>query len=171
MTDRTAFDPLVFGRRLRHHRNERGLTLAQLGERVDRRASYLSMVENGKREPKLSLVDALAAALDVPTADLLEPEAPDRRSELEIAVERIQQEPLYRSLGLPDLKVTAGTPDEILEHVVGLYGELTRRRAATPAVEEARRANADLRVEMRERDNHFATIEEIATDALAAVGY
>ena len=172
MTDRQAFDPLVFGRRLRHHRIRRGLTLAALAERVGRQAPYLSMVENGKREPRLSLVDALAAALDIPTAELLATEAPDRRSELEIAVERIQNEPLYRSLGLAHLRVTAGTPDVALEHVVTLYGELVRRRRpAAPAVEEARRANADLRAEMRARDNYFLEIEQAAAEALDAVGY
>jgi predicted transcriptional regulator/DNA-binding XRE family transcriptional regulator len=172
MTDRTAFDPLVFGRRLRHHRTRRNLTLAQLAAMVDRQAPYLSMIENGKREPRLSLVDALAAALEVPTADLLAPEAPDRRSELEIAIERIQDEPRYRSLGLPRLKATAGMPDLVLEHVVTLYEELAdRQQTRSPDIAAARRANTELRAEMRDRDNHFPEIEALARTALDAVDY
>lgn len=46
-------DALTFGRRLRHHRKRAGLTLQQLGEKVSRPAPYLSMLENGRREPQL----------------------------------------------------------------------------------------------------------------------
>src|SRR5438067_7883468 len=45
-------DRLMFGRRLRHLRRARGLTLAELGARVDRAPSALSMLENGRREPR-----------------------------------------------------------------------------------------------------------------------
>ncbi|RPI20231.1 MAG: helix-turn-helix domain-containing protein, partial [Actinobacteria bacterium] len=82
----SAVDPLVFGQRVRHYRKERGLTLAALGLLVEKPVPYLSMVENGKREPKLGLMNALAAALDVAVADLLSPEAPTHRARLEVAV-------------------------------------------------------------------------------------
>ena len=167
-----TLDPLVFGRRLRHLRRAQGLTLAQLGERVDRSAPYLSQLENGRREPTLSLVGALAGALGVEPAELLAAEPPSRRVELEVAVERAQHDPLYRGLGLPRLTPSARVPDAALEHIVRLYQELKSRqhvRAATP--EEARKANAALRTEMRERDNHFPEIEALAREALTAVDY
>jgi XRE family transcriptional regulator, fatty acid utilization regulator len=165
-------DPLVFGRRLRHARKQAGLTLAELGARVGRQASYLSMIENGHRDPNLGMVDALAAALRIEPTTLFDPEPPTRRARLEIETERAQRDALYRALGLPDLKPSSRVPDEALEHIVGLYGELRRRsrlRSATP--EEARHANAALRDDMRKRGNHFAAIEELADDALRGAGY
>ena len=54
-----------------HVRRSRGLTLAELGARVGRAPSALSLLENGRREPKLSLIEALASALSVPAEELL----------------------------------------------------------------------------------------------------
>jgi len=166
------FDPLVFGKRLRHYRRVRGLTLAQLGERVGKQASFLSMLESGKREPRPNLVEQLAQALDVRSADLLRADPPDKRSRLEVALERAQTEPLYERLHLPPLKASAALPDAALEHLVGLYAELKRACApSTPTIQEARRATVELREEVRKRDNYFTEIEKVAADALRAVGY
>jgi XRE family transcriptional regulator, fatty acid utilization regulator len=162
----------VFGQRLRHARRAKGLTLAELGERVGRAPSVLSLIENGRREPKLSLIEALAAALSVPTAELLRRQPPSRRAQLEIALEEAQQDPVYRELGLPHLRVGARVPSDVIEHLLALYGELRKQRAkptATP--EEAREANAGLRAMMRERGNYFAEIEREAAAALATAGY
>jgi len=65
-----GIDLATFGQRLRHLRRTRGLTLTELGERVGRAPSALSLLENGRREPKLSLIEQLASALSVPVADL-----------------------------------------------------------------------------------------------------
>jgi XRE family transcriptional regulator, fatty acid utilization regulator len=168
----TGLDLGVFGQRLRHARRARGLTLAELGERVGRAPSVLSLIENGRREPKLSLIEALAAALSVPTAELLRREPPSRRAQLEIALEDAQRDPAYRDLGLPHLRVGARVPSDVIEHLVALHAELRRQRAkptATP--EEARAANASLRAMMRERGNYFPEIEDEAAAALAAAGY
>src|SRR5262244_1390250 len=70
----------LFGQRLRHFRRARGLTLAELGERVGRAPSALSLLENGRREPKLSLIEALAAALSVPADELMRKESPSHRA-------------------------------------------------------------------------------------------
>ncbi len=166
-----SVDPVVFGRRLRHFRKQRGLTLAGLGELVGKPASYLSMLETATREPRLSFVGELGGALGVSSADLLDPEPPTKRDALEIALERAQADPIYQSLGLPHLKPSAKLGDDALEHLLGLYDELRRRsllRAATP--EEARQANAALRAEMRSRDNYFPDIEDLASSALTAIG-
>lgn len=165
-------DTLLFGQRLRHLRRERGLTLDALGARVGRPAPFLSLVENGRREPRLSLIEALAGALGVAAADLLSPEPPNRRAELEIALQRAQDDPLYRQLELPWLKPSATVPDHVLEHVVALFEALRQRSEVAPATPEAaRRANVELRAEMRGRDNYFPEIEQAAAAALAAVGY
>jgi transcriptional regulator with XRE-family HTH domain len=96
-----ALDPVMFGQRLRHARRARGLTLEGLGEVVGKPAPYLSLVENGRREPRLSLINALATALDVAPTDLLTPEPPSRRARLEIALQRAQEDPRYQALHLP----------------------------------------------------------------------
>ncbi len=167
-----GIDLVTFGQQLRHLRRARGLTLTELGQRVGRAPSALSLLENGRREPKLSLIDQLAAALSVPTTDLLSRQPPNRRAQLEIALAEAQQDPSYRRLGLPQLKVGARVPTDVLEHLVGVAAELRAqcsKPTATP--EEARAANAALRDAMRERANYFEDIEQEAAAALSAGGY
>src|SRR5450432_3651070 len=105
-----ALDLSLFGQRLRHLRRARGLTLAELGARVGRASSVLSLLENGRREPKLSLIEALASALSVPSAELMRRQAPSRRAQLEIAIEEAQRDPIYAGLGLPHLRPGARVP-------------------------------------------------------------
>ena len=50
-----ALDPVVLGRRLRHLRKQSGRTLDQLAAAVEATPSHLSLIENGKREPRISL--------------------------------------------------------------------------------------------------------------------
>src|SRR5690606_38703995 len=110
-----------------------------------RAPSQLSLLENGKREPKLSLIKSLAAALNVPVEELLRRQPPSRRAQLEIALEEAQRNPIYQSLGLPKLKVSARVPNDVLEHILALYEELKARAAkGTATPEEARVANAEL---------------------------
>ncbi len=162
----------MFGQRLRHIRRARGMTLADLGGHVGRAPSVLSLLENGKREPKLSLIEALAAALSVPADELMRRQPPSRRAQLEIALEQAQRDPEFAALGLGRLRAGARVPSEVIEHVLALHAELRKQRAkptATP--EEARAANAGLRTMMRERGNYFAEVEQAAAQTLAAVGY
>ena len=151
-----GIDLATFGQQLRHLRRARGLTLTELGERVGRAPSVLSLLENGRREPKLSLIEQLATVLSVPTAELLSRQPPSRRAQLEIALADAQQDPSYRRLGLPQLRIGPRVPTEVLEHLVAVAAELRAQRSkptATP--EEARAANAALRDAMRERGNYF----------------
>ena len=162
----------MFGQRLKHARRAKGLTLADVGAKVGRTPSVLSLIENGKREPRLSLVEQLAAAVGVPVSELLKKQPPSRRAQLEVALDHAQRDPSYRALGLPELRVGTRVPSEILEHLVALSTELRAQRAkptATP--EEARAANAALRGAMRERGNYFPDIEAAATAALERAGY
>jgi XRE family transcriptional regulator, fatty acid utilization regulator len=167
-----GIDLITFGQRLRHLRRARGLTLTELADRVGRAPSVLSLIENGRREPKLSLIEQLATALSVPATELLSRQPPSRRAQLEIALADAQQDPSYRRLGLPPLKIGARVPTDVLEHLVAVAAELRAQRskpAATP--EEARAANAALRDAMRERDNYFPDLERAAAGALQAAGY
>lgn len=165
-------DTLALGRRIRHLRKAQAMTLDDVSALVDTAPSQLSLIENGKREPKLSLLKALAKALGVGVDDLLGSEPPSRRAALEIELERAQRGPLYQALGLPKVRVGTRLPMDVLESLVGLQSELERRlneQAATP--EEARRANTALRQQMRQRNNYYKDIEQEAAKVLAAVGH
>lgn len=168
--DLVTLDLVTLGQRLRHLRRSRSLTLEQLGAKVGRAPSQLSLIENGKREPRLSLLQAIAGALDVPVNDLLRPEAPSRRAAMEIELAHFQAGDGYAGLGLPAVKAGRRLPGDALEALVGLHRELTRlhtEQSATPEV--ARRANQQLREQMRERDNYFADIEAAAFEVLQSV--
>jgi XRE family transcriptional regulator, fatty acid utilization regulator len=163
---------MTLGHRIRHFRGERGLTLDQLGEQVGLAGSQLSLIENGRREPKLSMLGEIAAALGVELANLLSSEAPNTRAALEIELARAQNNPLYAALGLPQVKVTKGMPMAAIEALVGLHRELSRRASeaiATP--EEARRANTELRELMRARNNYMPDIEELVEERVRASGH
>lgn len=171
-----ALDPLVFGQRLRHLRRRRKLTLSDLGALVGRQASYLSQLENGHREPRLSMVNELAKALGCRTADLLDPEPPNRRAELEVTLSHMQGDPRYAALHLPYLRPSSRLDDVAIEHLVALFERIkvmSGRGSSSAATGGfgARAANAAMREEMRARDNYFEEIEKAAAPALESVGY
>lgn len=171
MTGKTT-DLSTLGHRIRHFRTERKLTLDELGGTVGLAPSHLSLIENGKREPRLSALQTIASALGVPLGELLSPAPPNRRAELEIQLERAQRSALYGGLGLPRVKATRGVSDELLESLVGLHDELQRReREAIATPEEARRANTELRTWMRERDNYLPELEKLAEERVKAAGH
>ncbi|MEC8974579.1 MAG: helix-turn-helix domain-containing protein [Actinomycetota bacterium] len=113
-------DSLVFGQRLKYFRKRNTYTLAQLGALVQKPAPYLSQLENGLTEPRVSLVRALASVLDCTPADLLDPEPPSRRAELEIQLKRLQEDPRNKERKLPYIRPSTRMPDEFLEHIIGL---------------------------------------------------
>ena len=63
------------GKRIRALRNERGLTLVQLGQQVSLSASYLSQIERGVTMPSLARLTAIANALDVEVRYFFEEDA------------------------------------------------------------------------------------------------
>jgi transcriptional regulator with XRE-family HTH domain len=165
-------DLVTLGQRVRHFRGEAALTLDQVAERVGTTASRLSLIENGRLEPRLSLLTSLATEFGIPLAALLEEAPPSRRAALEIELDRAQRGPLYAALGLPSIRVAKGMSDETLEAIVGLHRELDRRATeaiATP--EEARRANTELRLRMRERSNTIPEIDELVERVLTEAGH
>ncbi len=171
-------DLVLLGHRVRFFRNRAGITLGAVGEKVGRPAPYLSQLENGKVEPKLSLLGDLAAAMGVSISDLLDPTPPDRRSELEMDLASAQRDPRYEELGLSNLKPTAKMSTEVLEHLCALWNALSESEVEEPTgaaqvrfADAARQANVALRHEMRERNNYFPEIEKVATEGLEAAGY
>ena len=163
---------MTLGQRIRHFRTTAGLTLDQLGEHVGIAGSQLSLMENGRREPRLTLLSSIAGALGVQLSDLLDEAPPSRRAALEIELDRAQRSSVYASLGLPVIRPAKGTSDETLEALVGMHRELARRaREAIATPEEARRANTQLRQRMRRVNNYLPEIETVAEGLLADIGH
>lgn len=59
------------GHALKVCRSAKRLSLGDVAERSHLSLSYLSMIESGKREPTLSAVEKISAAMGVPTPILL----------------------------------------------------------------------------------------------------
>ncbi|MGZ0711501.1 helix-turn-helix domain-containing protein (plasmid) [Coraliomargarita sp. W4R53] len=168
----SAIELSTLGHRIRHQRVSGGYTLDELGALVGVAGSQLSLIENGKREPKLSLLQAIASVTGVDVTELLSTEPPNRRAALEIELKRAQSSTVFRQLGIPPVKITKSTSDDTIESVLGLHRELQRRESeaiATP--EEARRANTDLRLKMRAVENYLPDIEKLAEKQLKAAGH
>ncbi|KGA06100.1 MAG: helix-turn-helix domain-containing protein [Pontimonas sp.] len=163
---------LALGQRIRHVRQSAGLTLEDLSVHVGVTPSQLSLVETGKREAKIGLLSELARALDVEVSELLDESPPTERARLERDWAKAQQRPLHASLGLPEIKASKSLSDDHLRVLLGLHEELVRRETraiATP--EEARRANTELRLRMRERNNYRADLEDLAENLVRSVGH
>ena len=169
-------DSLVFGQRLRYYRKKNNYTLTELGELIKRPAPYLSQLENGNSEPRVSLVSEIASILDCTPADLLDPEPPTRRAALEIELRRLQEDTRNQERKLPFVRPSTRMADEVLEHIVGLYAAIDDESLSLPAEADfmgtvARNSNIDLRREMRECNNYFEEIESLVGEILEAVNY
>lgn len=165
-------DLATLGQRIRHFRTAAGLTLEQLGDAVGIAGSQLSLMENGRREPRLSLLRGIADAVNVQISELLDPTPPTERAALEIELDALQKATVYQGLGLPAIRPSRTMPDDTLESLVGLHRELARRaREAVATPEEARRANTELRQYMRTQNNYMPEIEQLAEESVQGVGY
>lgn len=145
--------------------------MAQVADATGIASSQLSLLENGKREAKVSTLQKLASHYQASLADLTS-EVPSRRAMLEVELERAMASPLAKKRGLPSARISPRMPMDVLEALVSLHRELARsaeEHVATP--EEARRANTELREKMKARDNYFAHLEAEAAGLLKKVGY
>lgn len=172
MTEPQQLDPLILGRRIRHYRNEAGLTLDQLGELVGKPAPYLSLLENGKKEPRLNLVLDIAGALEVEVSELLETTPPTRRDALEISLIKTQDSSLFESLDIPSIKPSAKIDNQTLAHIVGLHDAIKERSSLESAgSEEVRKANGAVQSYLMENNGYLKEIEVAAREALESSGY
>lgn len=62
---------------LRRSREEKGLTIAEMAQKLDISLSYYSLVESGKRQKKMdiTLLTRISSVLDLPLADAVSLEA------------------------------------------------------------------------------------------------
>ena len=61
-----------FGRRIRQHRLELGLSQEELAHKAESNRTYISDVERGERNPSIVFAAKIASALDVKVGDLLD---------------------------------------------------------------------------------------------------
>jgi transcriptional regulator with XRE-family HTH domain len=77
--DKNALEEL--GRRLRHARNRRGLSLTDMSTRSGLQRTYVADVERGERNPTYLTIARIAEALDLRPGDLfVEPPPSDERA-------------------------------------------------------------------------------------------
>jgi transcriptional regulator with XRE-family HTH domain len=165
-------EPLILGRRVRHFRNEAGLTLDQLGDLVAKPAPYLSLLENGKKVPRVNLVMDIAKALGVEVSLILDPSPPTRRDALEIALIRAQESSLFDALDIPAIKPSAKVDNQTLTHIVGLHQAIRAKSDLNSAgSEDVRRANGAVQNYLMENNGYLKEIESAAREALDASGY
>ncbi len=172
MAEFPYLDPLVLGRRIRHFRAKSGMTLDQLGDKVGKPGPYLSLLENGKKEPRLQLILDLASALSVDLQDLIDPSPPTRRDHLEIALLRAQDSSLFERMDIPEIRPSAKLDDAVMAHIVGLHEALQERSELGSATgEEIREANGLIARWITSAGGYFEDIEDEAAQALATIGY
>ena len=82
----------AIGAELRKHRAKRGLTRRQLAESSATSERYLAQIESGTGNPSVSVLRAIARALELPTAALL-PETGVRDAALSAVIDLIGQVP------------------------------------------------------------------------------
>ena len=165
-------DALIVWRRIRELRTKQAMTLELLARAIERAPSQVSAIENGKRTPPILQLQKIANALGVTLSQLLNDESISERSAKELEIERAQRGGLYASLGLPEAHIGKTVSNSVLEIILGLQREVERlhlQRAATP--EEARRANLELRKEMRKINNYFPHLEDEARNLLAKIDH
>ncbi|GLV13111.1 transcriptional regulator [Alicyclobacillus hesperidum] len=70
----------MIGERLKHFRQQKGLTLTELADKANVAKSYLSAIERGlQRNPSIQVIEKLAHVLNVPVQEFVE--APSSNSE------------------------------------------------------------------------------------------
>lgn len=68
---------MLIGSNVRRLREEREMLQADLAQRAGASACYISLIESGKREVSMKMLNAIADALGVPASVLLEDSHPN----------------------------------------------------------------------------------------------
>ena len=73
----------IVGRVIRRERQNRQMTIKELGDKAGLSEIYVGEIERGQKYPSAKVLESLANALDLDTADLLELMAEEIRAERE----------------------------------------------------------------------------------------
>ena len=71
----------ILGENLRRIRHETGISQEELADRANLHRTYISSIERGERNVSIENIFAIAQALNVPPADLLEVNTSGRESD------------------------------------------------------------------------------------------
>lgn len=126
----------VIGEALRTWRRQRGYSLQEVARRAGLSASYLSEIENGKKQPSVKTLEALATALNVSldslldnSAETFEVTAPGRE-EKELGL-RLRLARERKNLSVKEVAEAAGMSPGYLVEI--------ERGAATPSLDTLRK--------------------------------
>jgi XRE family transcriptional regulator, aerobic/anaerobic benzoate catabolism transcriptional regulator len=95
----TAAFLTALGGEVRKNRAKRGMTRRQLAQASETSERYLAQIESGAGNPSVSVLRAIAQALDLPTAALL-PETTTRNAEFGAIVDLLAQVPQHELAAL-----------------------------------------------------------------------
>ncbi|MGL6170216.1 MAG: helix-turn-helix domain-containing protein, partial [Fusobacteriaceae bacterium] len=70
------------GERIKRNRNQKGMSLRELAEKVVLSASFISQIEQGKASPSIENLKKIANCLDVRVSYLIEDEDSKKNSDL-----------------------------------------------------------------------------------------
>jgi XRE family aerobic/anaerobic benzoate catabolism transcriptional regulator len=107
----------VIGREVRRNRAKRGMTRRQLAQASETSERYLAQIESGAGNPSVSVLRAIAQALDLPASALL-PETGTRPAALNAIIELLAQ--------VPESELPALTKE--IETRVARFGDADRGR-------------------------------------------
>lgn len=104
------------GLKLREFRLQRGLTQAELAEKLDKAVETISNIERGSVAPSLETLEAIAKTLKVPLREFFEAAENERQSKL--SRRRLEQELVLAAAGLPDksLRLAIALTKTLAEH-------------------------------------------------------
>src|SRR5436309_14524952 len=71
----------IIGRVIRRERQDRHLTIKELGDKAGLSEIYVGEIERGQKYPSAKVLESIASALDIDMADLLELMAEEIRAE------------------------------------------------------------------------------------------
>ena len=104
----------IVGRVIRRERQDRQLTIKELGEKAGLSEIYVGEIERGQKYPSSKVLESLAAALDLDIAELLELMAEEIRAE---------REPQTSAIGFT-LPSTPGQPRRlVVKRIVNMLDE------------------------------------------------
>lgn len=170
--DKGTLDLATLGARIRHVRNARGMTLTQLSKKVNRATSLLSQIENGKREPRLNVLNMIAQALGVSVESLMKPTPPSQRAALELELASRQSSPSFAKTGIPPVHIGPRLPTDALKSLVAAHRKLRQlTEIGRDSPEAARKANQQIHKDMHNLNNYLPDIEALASEITEATGF
>jgi transcriptional regulator with XRE-family HTH domain len=105
----------IMGRVIRRERQERRLTIKELGDKAGLSEIYVGEIERGQKYPSSKVLESIAGALDLDLADLLELMAEEIRSE--------RQPEAVQAIGFT-LPATPGQPRRlVVKKIVNMLDE------------------------------------------------